>query len=492
MFVWPALVLLVNSAVTIGGSGHVLFAISAGFLAFLYLGVCAGVAQYPLRRILWLVPAGLAGPALSGDLITRHAIVPLLSVAVAWTAAVRLPARLLRILDHHNRHLAQLANTDPLTGLRNRRALTRDLQLAAAPGRPSGRRQGRAGRPFDDRPTGREVRTSVGDDRGAIAILDLDDFKHFNDAHGHLAGDALLADFATFLDAATRQTDLVYRFGGEEFLILLPSTPQELATAVLEELTNAWQCRDGRVTFSAGIAPLTADSACLKAADANLYLAKRAGRNLVIAESSKPAPSRPPAQQGTVEHCGAEPGPVERAGTASEGDTYRDSDRHEPRGRPGESGRRPGVDVLEPDPGLLLCPGLAVLAAVGFPTATLSVRSSWSRHLPMATSFVGPRFDPRHHRRRQWPVLSDGPSSPSWPADQRTPWSLVRTEPRPPGRWAMGSEGHCGSCSSRARTAAWLWSTSLVAVSRVTVSRFASVRRWFSAVRAIGVASSSR
>lgn len=280
---WPALVLLAQTALAVDGSGNALLATSTGFLVFLYVGALAGASPYPVHRALWLLPIGLTGPALSKSAATQVDIIALLSVAAAWIATAHFSAWLTRCLEERGRRihqLTQLADTDALTGLWNRRALTRDLDTAGDTNRWCFRPgDSRLGNPGSEPPAY---------DAGAIAILDLDDFKNFNDAHGHLAGDTLLVDFAAFLEDTVHSTTLVYRFGGEEFVLLLPSTPMDAATTQIEQLTYAWQRRDGRVTFSAGITSLTGDAADLEAADANLYLAKQAGRNLVIAGPAAP------------------------------------------------------------------------------------------------------------------------------------------------------------------------------------------------------------
>ncbi|WP_051305052.1 histidine kinase N-terminal 7TM domain-containing diguanylate cyclase [Chitinilyticum litopenaei] len=124
----------------------------------------------------------------------------------------------------------------------------------------------------------------------AVVMLDLDFFKRINDEHGHAAGDAVLVHLARLLQGAIRQSDFLFRLGGEEFLLLLPATSRELAV-----LRSAfWRTRlqqqqpscNGRllpVTFSAGVAsyPDNGDTldALLAMADLALYQAKAGGRN---------------------------------------------------------------------------------------------------------------------------------------------------------------------------------------------------------------------
>jgi diguanylate cyclase (GGDEF)-like protein len=125
-------------------------------------------------------------------------------------------------------------------------------------------------------------------------MIDVDRFKAFNDLHGHQAGDLCLQQVAERLTAHLRQCDLLARFGGEEFAILLPSVTAEEATSTAERLRSAVQACpievDGAqayVTVSIGIATLdsqTAPETLLASADLALYAAKNAGRNQVHAQ----------------------------------------------------------------------------------------------------------------------------------------------------------------------------------------------------------------
>jgi diguanylate cyclase (GGDEF)-like protein len=126
----------------------------------------------------------------------------------------------------------------------------------------------------------------------SLIMFDLDRFKAINDRHGHLCGDAVLVEVGAKMRAALRTSDLKCRYGGEEFLILLPETPLEGAYRAAEtlrrELSNLtihWHGRVVRVTSSFGVAcnrPNEVDPTPLIArADAALYAAKREGRNCV-------------------------------------------------------------------------------------------------------------------------------------------------------------------------------------------------------------------
>ena len=189
------------------------------------------------------------------------------------------------------RQLEQAANTDSKTGLLN----------AAAWNREASRELRRAGR---------------GDTTASVLILDLDHFKAVNDDHGHLAGDEVLGAVATSLRGEVREHDLVGRFGGEEFVVLLPelgavgdSTTELYAIAErirhrISTLSIAVNTRDGVLTI-AGLSAsvggarfpehgLSVDQV-LEAADSALYAAKRDGRNAVriaqVPDVPRPRPS---------------------------------------------------------------------------------------------------------------------------------------------------------------------------------------------------------
>jgi diguanylate cyclase (GGDEF)-like protein/PAS domain S-box-containing protein len=126
----------------------------------------------------------------------------------------------------------------------------------------------------------------------ALMMIDADHFKHVNDTYGHPAGDAVLRHLAAGIAAASRTMDFVARFGGEEFVVLLPATTIERAEVVAKRLLKSVAAQrvevDGkriRYTVSAGIAVMEPGmdglEALMKRADAALYLAKHNGRNRV-------------------------------------------------------------------------------------------------------------------------------------------------------------------------------------------------------------------
>lgn len=158
--------------------------------------------------------------------------------------------------------LSALARVDGLTGVPNRRTWDHELSRACAASRDTGE-------PL------------------ALGIVDLDHFKRFNDERGHQAGDRLLREAASaWADRLEAHGGLLCRYGGEEFAVLLPGRGSDEACAVLDELR--WLTPSGQ-TFSAGVAvwdPRTDPGEAVRAADAALYEAKRAGRDRVVAAGS--------------------------------------------------------------------------------------------------------------------------------------------------------------------------------------------------------------
>jgi diguanylate cyclase (GGDEF)-like protein len=128
-----------------------------------------------------------------------------------------------------------------------------------------------------------------------VIMLDVDHFKLFNDAHGHPAGDALLRSLARMLQSRTRREDVTCRYGGEEFVMILPEAPLVVARERAEQLrSEALRLRINQnglgrkaVTLSLGVAVLPQDGMTarelLASADRHLYIAKQAGRDRVVA-----------------------------------------------------------------------------------------------------------------------------------------------------------------------------------------------------------------
>lgn len=140
------------------------------------------------------------------------------------------------------------------------------------------------------------------------AMIDLDHFKQVNDAHGHPAGDSVLVNLARLLQRRLRRTDIIGRYGGEEFAVILPETSLEEARGVMEDLRQSFQdlphLLDGEavhLTFSCGLAAAEDFShpmMLIRAADAALYEAKGAGRNRVVCHRAPATPVRLASAQG--------------------------------------------------------------------------------------------------------------------------------------------------------------------------------------------------
>ena len=131
----------------------------------------------------------------------------------------------------------------------------------------------------------------------AIAMIDVDHFKSFNDRHGHQVGDLVLQSIAAVLQRSFRVTDVVSRYGGEEFVIAMPDTDAASASGKLESVRQRIEStsiqtssgKTGRVTISAGVAAFPGDGTneeeLLAVADARLFQAKDAGRNRIVETS---------------------------------------------------------------------------------------------------------------------------------------------------------------------------------------------------------------
>jgi two-component system cell cycle response regulator len=216
------------------------------------------------RRGAFLLRRTREQPALTPDDVAFAEAIIGAAVAVVQRAQVIETARA------DNARLEHLATTDPLTALLNRRALTERL-------------------------TTEMERALRYDGTVALLLIDLDHFKRVNDTHGHLVGDAVLRGVAELLVQAVRTSDMVGRYGGEEFLVVLPETDDEGAASFAERVREriaahefrAWD--DGRalrMTASIGVATFPAARIenvvdLFARADAALYRAKADGRDRV-------------------------------------------------------------------------------------------------------------------------------------------------------------------------------------------------------------------
>ena len=231
----------------LGLASHGQAAPYAGYSGLLFLYI--GLTQRPWTSLL-LLPVALSvhvvmygGP--SAELAARLPI----SVTV-WVATAEVIARYRVQTGEAFDGLERRAHVDPLTGCGNRYDLGR--MLAAL-------------RPGD-----------------AVVLLDLDHFKRLNDTAGHAAGDDVLRETGALLRQVARREDNVIRYGGEEFLVLLPGAGEAGATSFDARLRSAWADAQPGVTFSTGIAVVdvatTGGATAVAHADEALYAAKAAGR----------------------------------------------------------------------------------------------------------------------------------------------------------------------------------------------------------------------
>jgi len=198
----------------------------------------------------------------------RHSLYLNLAICAMITLVVL--SLLHAMLRRHQASIEALATLDSLTGLPNRRSF--DLLAAQA------------------------LQEAQRDCAPLVALLiDLDHFKALNDTHGHLAGDEVLRQFANVLQGSLRQSDILCRWGGEEFIVLLRETEGRQALDVAEkirrrteQLTFSYDEQPLRLTTSIGLSGLQPGDtlhALLTRADRALYRAKQAGRNRVCSET---------------------------------------------------------------------------------------------------------------------------------------------------------------------------------------------------------------
>jgi len=247
--------------------------VSLPLLAAVFLAVRArggrGTRAFLFAAFSVLVLSGGAELAARRKVFVAAPVLPPLGVGFVLFTALLLP----RVAEQERR-LFTRATTDPLTGLLNRAAFEDRAQAELV----------RAGR------TGRSL---------ALAMLDLDHFKSFNDRYGHLAGDAALTAVARAIARTVRGIDAAGRYGGEEFIVLFVEADVDAALPALERVRAAiaglGPPRIARaITVSAGVAVhqglfgRTSFESLVARADAALYAAKKAGRDRVSVEEEAP------------------------------------------------------------------------------------------------------------------------------------------------------------------------------------------------------------
>lgn len=213
--------------------------------------------------------AAFSAERLDGITLIAGQLAVSLDSAMLTDSLERKVAERTKVLDEANERLSELSGTDPLTGLANRRQLTQVLDRQWRHAQESGQ--------------------SI-----AVAMIDVDTFKEYNDRYGHLAGDRCLCRVAATISRSVRDGDLAARYGGDEFIVLLPDATPATAHAVAKRVRDTVQglglthqdSPHGVVTVSVGVAVMTptdrdTPEQLVEAADARLYDAKKAGRNRV-------------------------------------------------------------------------------------------------------------------------------------------------------------------------------------------------------------------
>ncbi len=246
----------------------------APVLATMEVGACVGEMSIIEDRD----PSAYVIGAEETHLLVIHQIVLWDMVDASHDFAKNLLVVLSERVRSHNRTIAESygelkkierhAKTDALTGLSNRHAMEESFL--------------------------REIKRCVKDDRPiSLIMIDVDNFREFNDKFGHIAGDRVLSAVATILQRQFRPRDLLVRYGGDEFAVMLPEVDAELAMTIAERVRQAVsgdteETEDSLiqipVNISMGVAQLQKDSTLptlLREADAALYRAKHAGRNVV-------------------------------------------------------------------------------------------------------------------------------------------------------------------------------------------------------------------
>lgn len=238
--------------------GFSIFYLAPISLATWKAGKGAGVIAAIPCAVSWFLADFSAGEAYSYPVWNTGIRLGFLLVIVFLLSRTR------TVLDSEKR----LARTDSLTGIRNRRAFLELLAMEVS-------RSERFNRPF------------------SIAFIDCDNFKFVNDRFGHKEGDALLRTLADTLQQNVRKMDVIARFGGDEFAVLMPETLDGLAREVMSRVQNslleAMRRSNWPVTFSMGIAtflePRHSADELIAEVDGLMYSAKNRGKNTIAQES---------------------------------------------------------------------------------------------------------------------------------------------------------------------------------------------------------------
>lgn len=271
--------------------GHAALAVGlvgwdSGFHYYVMLVVPVALVSTETREWLkWTFALGVMAGYVALDVLFRHAVPPYVlshgvlnglhyfNIVSALVILACLTTIYFRLVVRAEGRLRELATTDPLTRLLNRRALRERITLEE-------RRLQREPRPL------------------SFVLADVDHFKSINDQHGHEVGDQVLVQVAAALSHGVREVDHLARWGGEEFLIVLPDTDEAAAVVVAERLRLAVsEVRlpgGDAVTATFGLAqrgPEESPDQAISRADEALYVGKRAGRDRVVLAGGLPAES---------------------------------------------------------------------------------------------------------------------------------------------------------------------------------------------------------
>ena len=262
--------------------------ISAFFLGIIFIIFAFGSFRLTLKKVLlvWLIVCAAVGSVLlvfrGGSLVLMHP--SLFESIIVWISfsfillrcqfigyyAMRLRLNLVSknvAISKHAEHAQDLATHDALTNALNRRAIL----------------------PLIEENIGLTKRKSI---PCSVAIIDIDHFKLINDRHGHLLGDEVLKELVVAINASIRVSDKLSRYGGEEFVLLMPATTSQEAFQVVERMRTYVESKNWEflgvtlsVTVSAGLASVDAEddlTTLLSKADTALFQAKNWGRNRVV------------------------------------------------------------------------------------------------------------------------------------------------------------------------------------------------------------------
>ncbi|MFC3852046.1 GGDEF domain-containing protein [Salinispirillum marinum] len=253
MFVLTCSAAIVYACYQVGLRG-LIYSFPMASVFFFTFTLRQGILTGTVFSIACLVAAANVEPTM---LVLRFAIGVTISMVFAAIFAF--------IVERQKFELAEQAATDTLTGALNRKRLAETLERAIH----------------------LSARSEVPD---TLLLLDLDHFKTVNDRKGHLAGDAVLVQFTQLVQERIRASDQLFRFGGEEFLLLLPQTAQAeafaLAESLREKIASELSVDDMAVTCSIGVSqwrPGDTVESWLKSCDVVLYAAKDQGRNTTVA-----------------------------------------------------------------------------------------------------------------------------------------------------------------------------------------------------------------